>query len=82
MSIRKEYHGYVEYRNENGECHREDGPAVEFFSGGKQWYINGKCHRIDGPAIITSNGKKYYYLNDKEYSYEKWKRLKKMLWLL
>ena len=27
---------------ENGKLHREDGPAVEFFSGEKAWWINGK----------------------------------------
>ena len=31
--------------------HRKDGPAVEFISGEKQWFVNGRIHRIDGPAI-------------------------------
>ena len=26
----------------NGECHREDGPAVEYADGTKRWYLNGK----------------------------------------
>ena len=26
----------------NGECHREDGPAVEWNDGFKSWYLNGK----------------------------------------
>ena len=26
----------------NDQLHREDGPAVEGVSGGKQWYLNGK----------------------------------------
>jgi hypothetical protein len=25
----------------NGNLHREDGPAIEFLSGFKIWYING-----------------------------------------
>ena len=29
-----------EYRNEKGELHRLDGPAVEFSNGNKWWYLN------------------------------------------
>ena len=47
--------------------HREDGPAVEYASGIKLWYINGKLHREDGPAVILFNGKKEYYFNDEDY---------------
>ncbi len=31
-----------EYRNANGQLHREDDPAIEFTNGNKEWYINGK----------------------------------------
>jgi hypothetical protein len=62
--------GIQEYHNENGEYHREDGPAIERPNGHKVWYINGKCHREDGPARIFSNGDEWYYLNDKRYSKE------------
>ena len=48
---------------ENGELHREDGPAVEYDSGYKAWYIHGKCHREDGPAIIKADGTKEWWLN-------------------
>ena len=27
---------------QNGEFHREDGPAIEYASGRKKWYQNGK----------------------------------------
>jgi len=30
--------------------HREDGPAVEWYNGSKEWYKNAKLHREDGPA--------------------------------
>ena len=30
------------YWNQNGKLHREDGPAVEWVDGSKEWYINGK----------------------------------------
>jgi hypothetical protein len=26
----------------NGVLHREDGPAIEYTNGGKEWWINGK----------------------------------------
>ena len=26
----------------NNNLHRENGPAVEYFDGGKEWYLNGK----------------------------------------
>ncbi len=57
------------YKNELGQLHRTDGPAVEnnFI---KIWYINGNKHREDGPAIEYSDGYKRWFLNDMEYSEE------------
>lgn len=43
--------------------HREDGPAVEYANGNKQWFLNGKCHREDGPAIELAGGFKAWWLN-------------------
>lgn len=43
--------------------HREDGPAVEWYDGAKDWYINGQLHREDGPAIEYANGTKSYWIN-------------------
>ena len=45
--------------------HREDGPAIEFADGSKEWYLNGKRHREDGPAIENADGYKHWYLNGK-----------------
>ena len=52
-----------EYRNEKGQLHRTDGPAVIHPDGSKQWYINGQLHREDGagPASIDSDGTKKWY---------------------
>lgn len=36
--------------------HREDGPAVEWADGNKEWWIDGKRHREDGPAVVSPNG--------------------------
>jgi hypothetical protein len=49
-----------EYRDENGQWHREDGPAYEDASG-KFWYWHGKFHRQDGPAIEDADGGKFWY---------------------
>ena len=55
-----------EYRNENNELHREDGPAFEYADGTKAWYLNGERHREDGPAVEDANGHKEWYLNGEE----------------
>ena len=57
-----------EYKNQLGQLHRTDGPAVEYSDGDKFWYINGKRHREDGPAIEYSDGHKSWYLNDINYT--------------
>jgi hypothetical protein len=51
----------------NSNLHRTDGPAVEFTSGTKYWYLNGNRHRVDGPAVEHSSGSKYWYLNGKRH---------------
>jgi hypothetical protein len=53
------------WRNDNGQLHKEGGPAIEYANGDKHWYINNLHHREDGPAIEYSNGDKCWYINDK-----------------
>ena len=53
------------YYKLNNKLHREDGPAIEYADGGKEWWINGKLHREDGPAIEDVNGTKLWYKNNK-----------------
>jgi hypothetical protein len=48
---------------QNGELHREDGPAREYSDGDKEWYFNGKRHREGGPAVEYDK-RKYWYQND------------------
>ena len=43
--------------------HREDGPAVEYSDGHKEWYINGERHREDGPAVEYTDGGKGWRIN-------------------
>jgi hypothetical protein len=64
----------IEYKNEHGLLHREDGPAIVWNDGTKAWFINGEYHREDGPAIEWSDGSKFWYLNDKNYSEDEWKQ--------
>ncbi len=67
--------------NEKDKFHREDGPAVEHFSGTKKWYINGERHREDGPAIIYFNGIKEYWYHGRKvecYTDEEFLRLIKL----
>jgi len=54
--------------------HREDGPAVEWWDGSKEWYLNGKLHREDGPAVEWWDGDKSWYLNGRSYTEEEFKK--------
>jgi hypothetical protein len=73
MVTKKVYKNIIEYRNDKGQLHREDGPAREWSDGDKYWYINGQRHREDGPAVEYSVGNEKcfkWYLNDEWYSNE------------
>ena len=43
--------------------HREDGPAIEWANGTKEWFQNGQRHRDAGPAIETAYGDREWYHN-------------------
>jgi hypothetical protein len=73
-SIKVEFPDRIEYRNEQGELHRTDGPAIEYSYGTKAWWINGKPHREDGPAAVYSNGDKEWYLDGFEYTEHQWEQ--------
>ena len=63
-----------EYRNEKGELHRTDGPAIEWSNGTKEWYVNGLRHREDGPAVEFNDGSKLWYLNGVLYKKDKYEQ--------
>ena len=70
-STRYEENGYVEWLNEKCDLHRTDGPAAEYASGDRFWYVNGKYHRTDGPAIEYANGYQEWWENGKlKYTYD------------
>jgi hypothetical protein len=49
------------YRNERGELHRVDGPAIINPNGLREWYQNGEYHRDDGPAFEYHDGYTAWY---------------------
>jgi hypothetical protein len=57
-------HGTKRWYNEQGQRHREDGPALDCANGTKSWYLNDKLHREGDPAIECANGDKWWYHND------------------
>jgi hypothetical protein len=60
MVTKYEYTNRVEYRDENGVLHREDGPALIYNNGEENWYKRGRLHRENGlPAIIKKEYKLY-----------------------
>jgi hypothetical protein len=44
MVTKKEFPDRIVYLNENGQLHREDGPAVEYSHGDKYWWLNGEYY--------------------------------------
>ena len=43
------------YKTGTNILHREDGPAIEYYNGDKEWRIDGLLDREDGPAIENDN---------------------------
>lgn len=48
---------------ENGQVHREDGPAWVHGNGTVEYFIRGKLHKEDGPARTHSDGSKEFWFN-------------------
>ena len=66
----KVYEDRTEWFLLEGELHREDGPAIEYVNGHKEWYLNDQRHREDGPAIEYANGSKSWYLSGEKLTEE------------
>ena len=58
-------HNGTFYYNKDGLFHREDGPAIIWTNGSKEWFFCGQLHREDGPAIEQANGSRQWYLHDR-----------------
>ena len=51
--------------------HREDGPAIEWDYGPKQWWVDGGLHRLDGPAVERRDGAvSWWFIHNKRLSEE------------
>ena len=61
------FHTWIEWLDEDGMLHNEDGPAIVFDDGIRMWYRHGKLHREDGPAIEGLRGMEEWWLDDKRH---------------
>jgi len=61
-----------------GKLHREDGPAVEWANGTKEWCIDNDNHRIGGPSIEFGDGNNNHFAIDGRGKFEKeyWRTLR------
>lgn len=55
------YPNRIDYYNDSGDLHRDNGPAIEYDEGYKSWFLNGKRHRLDGPAVEGIEEKENLY---------------------
>lgn len=53
-----------EWRNAAGALHRDDGPAIEYWNGDREWWRDGQVHRDDGPAVEFADGSRSWYQDD------------------
>lgn len=72
--VTKDDEGTTRWYNEEGLYNREDGPAIEYVDGTKEWWLNGELHREDGPAKEWADGYKAWYLNGKKLTEEEFNR--------
>lgn len=64
---RTEFEWGAEWRNEQGELHREDGPAIEWPDDAFAWCLNNNYHRIGGPALVA-NGCQEWWQNGQRHN--------------
>ncbi len=57
----------IEYKDEDGQLHRDDGPALIMPDGMRVWYYHGERHRDDGPAAIGPDGEQLWYQHNKRH---------------
>ncbi len=63
LTVHTDEHGTITYRNDSGELHNPDGPAI-VYSDGEKWYcINGQLHNTNGPAIIWADCGLAHYIH-------------------
>lgn len=60
-------HGTKIWSLKSGTMHRDDGPAVVFPDGSKQWRRLNALHRTDGPAVENADGSKQWWIDGRKY---------------
>ena len=61
-------YGTRRYYNSAGQLHRDEGPAVIWANGTKEWYQNSLRHRTDGPAVDWGDGYHEWWLQGVRYT--------------
>ena len=56
----------TEYRK-GGKLHRNNGPAIIYADGSKEWWLNGERHRKGGPAIVHADGTERYFIHGAQF---------------
>ena len=74
VEVTDEFTKYFDFNNPD-RLHREDGPAIEYENGTKEWYVNGQRHREDGPAVEGANGSKEWWVNGQQLTEEEFNNL-------
>ena len=59
--------GEERWTDDNGQLHREDGPAYIRDDGTQEWWWHGQLHRDGGPAIIYADGSQQWYYMGKRH---------------
>ena len=72
-SVKKVYSDRTEWCNENGRLHREDGPAIEYTDGSKQWYLN------EEELTEREFNKQIQQLKLKNFKFDKLKRFRNLV---
>ncbi len=57
----------IKYRDEDGELHRDDGPAIIYADGTQEWYQHGRKHREGGPSVIWPSGTQMWHQHGELY---------------
>ena len=57
--------GLVQWLNDKGHVHREDGPAEVWNDGEQYWYRHGRSHFAHGPADLWADGRMAWFEDSK-----------------
>ena len=58
-------YGSVQWLDDEGRSHREDGPAAVWLDGTQYWYRRGRYHFAHGPADLWYDGLLRWYKDDR-----------------